>query len=111
MSGKRFACLILVVAMAALGCANGRPAPLACAIAGQLGGGRVAGVAAGDTNAERIGYGVAGAVVGSVAGWYLCKLAQKDEPPPPPSRPRRPPPPRRPSPSPRWCRRRSSCAA
>jgi OOP family OmpA-OmpF porin len=95
MSGKRFACLILVVAVAALGCANGRPAPLACAIAGQLlaaGGG----VAAGDTNAERIGYGVAGAVVGSVAGWYLCKLAQKEEPPPAP----KPPPPAPPPPPP-----------
>jgi OOP family OmpA-OmpF porin len=86
MRGKRFACLILVVAMAALGCANGRPAPLACALVGQVGLG-TAGVVAGDTNAQRIGYGAAGAVVGSVAGWYLCKWAQKEEPP----REKRPP--------------------
>jgi OOP family OmpA-OmpF porin len=66
--------------MAALGCANGRPAPLACALVGQVGLG-TAGVVAGDTNAQRIGYGAAGAVVGSVAGWYLCKWAQKKEPP------------------------------
>ena len=91
MRGKRFACLILVVAMAALGCANGRPKPLACAIAGQLALGG-AGVAAGDSNAQRIGYGAAGAVVGSVAGWYLCKMAQKEEPPPK-RKPAPPPPP------------------
>jgi len=78
MRGKRFACLILVAAVAALGCANGRPVPLACALIGQVGLG-AAGVAAGDTNAQRIGYGAAGAVVGSVAGWYLCKWAQKEE--------------------------------
>jgi len=97
MSGKRFACLIMVVAVAALGCANGRPAPLACAIAGQvaLGG---AGAALPDETAARIGLGVAGAVIGSAAGWYLCKLAQKEEPPrrkPPP-----PPPPPPPEPEP-----------
>jgi outer membrane protein OmpA-like peptidoglycan-associated protein len=80
MSVKRFACLVLVIAVAALGCANGRPAPLACALVGQVGL-ATAGVVAGDENAERIGYGVAGAVVGSVAGWYLCKWAQKEEPP------------------------------
>jgi OOP family OmpA-OmpF porin len=91
MSGKRFACLILVVSMAALGCANGRPAPLACALVGQVGL-AAAGVAAGDENAERIGYGVAGAVIGSAAGWYLCKLAQKEEPPKK-ARPKPPPPP------------------
>ena len=91
MRGKRFACLILVVAMAALGCANGRPKPLACAIAGQLALGG-AGVAAGDSNAQRIGYGAAGAVVGSVAGWYLCKMAQKEKPPPK-RKPAPPPPP------------------
>ena len=91
MRGKRFACLILVVAMAAFGCANGRPKPLACAIAGQLALGG-AGVAAGDSNAQRIGYGAAGAVVGSVAGWYLCKMAQKEEPPPK-RKPAPPPPP------------------
>jgi OOP family OmpA-OmpF porin len=57
-----------------------------------------AGVAAGDSNAQRIGYGAAGAVVGSVAGWYLCKMAQKEEPPrkakpaPPPPPPPPPPP-------------------
>jgi outer membrane protein OmpA-like peptidoglycan-associated protein len=99
MSGKRFACLIMVVAVAALGCANGRPAPLACAIAGQvaLGG---TGAALPDETAARVGLGVAGAVIGSVAGWYLCKLAQKEEeprrkpsPPPPP-----PPPPPEPEP-------------
>jgi len=97
MSGKRFACLIMVVAVAALGCANGRPAPLACAIAGQvaLGG---TGAALPDETAARIGLGVAGAVIGSAAGWYLCKLAQKEEPPrrkPPP-----PPPPPPPEPEP-----------
>ena len=79
MRGKRFACLILVVAVAALGCANGRPKPLACALVGQVGL-AAAGVVAGDSNAQRIGYGLAGAVVGSVAGWYLCKMAQKEEP-------------------------------
>ena len=79
MRGKRFACLILVVAVAALGCANGRPKPLACALIGQVGL-ATAGAVAGDSNAQRIGYGLAGAVVGSVAGWYLCKLAQKEEP-------------------------------
>jgi OOP family OmpA-OmpF porin len=95
MSGKRFACLILVVSMAALGCANGRPAPLACALVGQIGL-ATAGVAAGDETAEKIGYGVAGAVIGSVAGWYLCKLAQKKEEPkkakpkPPPAPPAEP---------------------
>jgi len=90
MRGKRFACLILVVAVAALGCANGRPVPLACALVGQVGLG-AAGVAAGDTNAQRIGYGAAGAVVGSVAGWYLCKWAQKEEPPKKPKPPAPPP--------------------
>ena len=79
MRGKRFACLVLVVATAALGCANGRPAPLACALIGQVAAGG-AGVAAGNTNAQKVGYGVAGVVIGSVAGWYLCKLAQKEEP-------------------------------
>lgn len=79
MRGKRFACLVLVVAMAALGCANGRPAPLACALIGQVAAGG-AGVAAGNSNAQKVGYGVAGVVIGSVAGWYLCKLAQKEEP-------------------------------
>lgn len=79
MRGKRFASLILVVAVAALGCANGRPKPLACALVGQVGL-ATAGVVAGDSNAQRIGYGLAGAVVGSVAGWYLCKMAQKEEP-------------------------------
>jgi len=90
MRGKRFACLILVAAVAALGCANGRPVPLACAIIGQVGLG-AAGVAASDTNAQRIGYGAAGVVVGSVAGWYLCKWAQKEEPPPKPKPPAQPP--------------------
>jgi OOP family OmpA-OmpF porin len=79
MRGKRFACLVLVVAMAALGCANGRPAPLACALIGQVAAGG-AGVAAGNSNAQKVGYGVAGVVIGSVAGWYLCKWAQKEEP-------------------------------
>jgi OOP family OmpA-OmpF porin len=99
MSGKRFACLIMVVAVAALGCANGRPAPLACAIAGQVAGAG-GGIAAGNTNAKRAGYGVAGAVVGSVAGYYLCKLAQKEEPPREPRRPAPPPPPPPPEPEP-----------
>jgi OOP family OmpA-OmpF porin len=79
MRGKRFACLILVVAVAALGCANGRPKPLACALVGQIALG-TAGAVAPDTNAQRIGYGLAGAVVGSVAGWYLCKALEKDKP-------------------------------
>jgi OOP family OmpA-OmpF porin len=99
MSGKRFACLIMVVAVAALGCANGRPAPLACAIAGQIAGAG-GGIAAGDTNAERAGYGIAGAVVGSVAGYYLCKLAQKEEPPRKARQPAPPPPPPPPEPEP-----------
>ena len=98
MRGKRFACLILVVAMAALGCANGRPKPLACALAGQLALGGT-GVALGDTNAQRIGYGAAGAVVGSVAGWYLCKMAE-EKPPPRKAKPAPPPPPPEPAPEP-----------
>ena len=86
MRGKRFACLILVVAMAAFGCANGRPKPLACALVGQIALG-TAGAVAPDTNAQRIGYGLAGAVVGSVAGWYLCKMAEKKEEPKPTPKP------------------------
>ena len=92
MRGKRFACLILVVAMAAFGCANGRPKPLACALVGQVGL-ATAGVLAGDSNAQKIGYGAAGAIVGSVAGWYLCKLAQKEEPKKKPKPPAPPAPP------------------
>jgi OOP family OmpA-OmpF porin len=84
--------------MAALGCANGRPKPLACALIGQVGLGAT-GVAVGDSNAQRIGYGVAGAVVGSVAGWYLCKLAQKEEPKKKP-KPAPPPPAAAPAPAP-----------
>jgi OOP family OmpA-OmpF porin len=99
MRGKRFACLILVVAMAALGCANGRPAPLACALVGQVGLG-AAGVAAGDSNAQKIGYGAAGVVVGSLAGWYLCKLAQKKEEPKPKPKAAAPPPAAEPAPAP-----------
>jgi len=80
MSEKRFVCLILVLALAALGCANGRPKPLLCALVGQVGA-ATAGVIEGDTNAERLGYGVGGAVIGSIAGYYLCKLAEKKEEP------------------------------
>ena len=39
MSATRFACLIMVVAVAALGCANGRPKPLTCAAIGAAAGG------------------------------------------------------------------------
>ena len=95
MSGKRFACLILVVTLAAaLGCANGRPKPLACAVVGQLAGAG-GGIAAGDSDGQRIAFGVGGFIIGSVAGWYLCKLAQKKEEPPPPkaAEPAPPPPP------------------
>jgi OOP family OmpA-OmpF porin len=85
--------------MAALGCANGRPAPLACALVGQVGLG-AAGVAAGDSNAQKIGYGAAGVVVGSLAGWYLCKLAQKKEEPKPKPKAAAPPPAAEPAPAP-----------
>jgi outer membrane protein OmpA-like peptidoglycan-associated protein len=95
MSGKRLACLILVVAVAALGCANGRPAPVACALIGQVAAGG-AGVAAGNKTGSKIGYGVGGAVLGSVAGYYLCKLFEEKEAPAPPPPP--PPPPPKPAP-------------
>jgi len=93
MSGKRFACLIMVVAVAALGCANGRPKPLTCAVIGGLAGGVGGGYAGAgldsgsDWDAAAGGAAVGGVVLGA-AGYYLCKLVQVEEPPPPP-----PPPP------------------
>ena len=93
MSGKRFACLIMVVAVAALGCANGRPKPLTCAVIGGLAGGVGGGFGGAkldngsDWDAAAGGAAVGGIVLGA-AGYYLCKLVQVEEPPPPP-----PPPP------------------
>jgi OOP family OmpA-OmpF porin len=100
MTGKRFACLILVVVLAAaLGCANGRPKPLACAIAGQVAG-ATGGIVGGDSDGQRIAFGVGGFIVGSVAGYYLCKLAQKKEEPKRKARPEPAPPAPPPAPEP-----------
>jgi OOP family OmpA-OmpF porin len=93
MSGMRFACLIMVVAVAALGCANGRPKPVTCAVIGGIAGGVGGGyVGAGrDTGSDwdaAAGGAAAGGILVGAAGYYLCKLAQVEEPPPPP-----PPPP------------------
>jgi OOP family OmpA-OmpF porin len=92
MSGKRFACLILVVAVAALGCANGRPKPVTCAVIGGLAGGTAGAFAGakndtGDDFDEAAGAAAAGGVLLGVAGYYLCKLAQQEEPPPEPMPP------------------------
>ncbi len=89
MSGKRFACLLMVVAVAALGCANGRPKPLTCAVIGGLAGGVGGGFTGAtldkgsDWDAAAGGAAVGGVVLGA-AGYYLCKLVQVEEPPPPP---------------------------
>jgi OOP family OmpA-OmpF porin len=89
MSGKRFACLILVMAVAALGCANGRPKPVTCAVIGGLAGGG-AGWAIGEeyhrgTEGDAVAAGAAsGAVVFGVAGYYICKALQVEEAPPAP---------------------------
>jgi len=88
MTGKRFACLILVLAVAALGCANGRPKPVTCAVIGGLAGGG-AGATVGlktdsgsDWDAATGGAAVGGVALG-VAGYYLCKMMQVEEAPPP----------------------------
>jgi len=89
MSGKRFACLIMVVAVAALGCANGRPKPLTCAVIGGIAGGVGGGFGGAkldngsDWDAAAGGAAVGGIVLGA-AGYYLCKLVQVEEQPPPP---------------------------
>jgi outer membrane protein OmpA-like peptidoglycan-associated protein len=98
MTGKRFACLILGLAVVALGCANGRPKPVTCAVIGGLAGGG-AGWAIGDeyhrsTEGDAVAAGAAsGAVVFGVAGYYLCKAMQAEEAPPAPPPPAPTPPP------------------
>jgi outer membrane protein OmpA-like peptidoglycan-associated protein len=79
----------MVVAVAALGCANGRPKPLTCAVIGGLAGGVGGGFTGAsldkgsDWDAAAGGAAVGGVVLGA-AGYYLCKLVQVEEPPPPP---------------------------
>jgi OOP family OmpA-OmpF porin len=96
MSGKRFASLILVITVAALGCANGRPKPVTCAVIGGLaggGGGAVVGLKNNrgtDWDAATAGAAVGGVALG-VAGYYLCKMLAVEEAPPPAPAP--PPPP------------------
>ena len=70
MRGKRFACLILVVAVAALGCANGRPKPLACALVGQIALG-TAGAVAPDTEED---LDLLLDIGGNIAGRTICAL-------------------------------------
>jgi OOP family OmpA-OmpF porin len=92
MSGKRFACLILVMAVAALGCANGRPKPVTCAVIGGLAGGGAGAVvglktdSGSDWDAATGGAAVGGVALG-VAGYYICKALQVEEAPPPPPPP------------------------
>jgi OOP family OmpA-OmpF porin len=105
MSGKRFACLSLVVAVAALGCVNGRPKPVTCAVIGGLAGGTAGAFVGakndtGDDLDEAAGAAAAGGVLLGVAGYYLCKLAQQEEPPPEPMPPAVEPAPLPPPPSP-----------
>jgi OOP family OmpA-OmpF porin len=93
MTGNRFACLILVLAVAALGCANGRPKPVTCAVIGGVAGGTGGAYlgSARDTGSDwdaATGGAAVGGVVLGVAGYYLCKMMQVEEAPPPP-----PPPP------------------
>lgn len=88
MSAKRLAGLILVVAVAALGCANGRPKPVTCAVIGGLAGGTAGAFAGakndtGDDVDEAAGAAAAGGIVLGVAGYYLCKMLQVEEAPPP----------------------------
>jgi OOP family OmpA-OmpF porin len=88
MIGKRLACLIVAIAVAALGCANGRPKPMTCAVIGGVAGGTGGGFlgAARDTGSDW-DYATGGAAVGGialgVAGYYICRAMQVEEPPPP----------------------------
>jgi len=92
MMSKRLACLILVAAMAAFGCANGRPKPVTCAVIGGVVG-AAAGAVAGAKNDKGSDWdtaawtGTAGGVVLGAAGYFLCKLIQAEETPPPPPPP------------------------
>lgn len=92
MTGKRFSCLVLVVAVAGLGCANGAPKPSTCAMIGGLVGGGAGAAVGGDRDwHQRAGQAVLGGAVLGVAGHILCRLAQKEEPAPEPTPPPAPP--------------------
>jgi OOP family OmpA-OmpF porin len=88
MIGKRLACLTVAIAVAALGCANGRPKPMTCAVIGGVAGGTGGGFlgAARDTgsdwDAATAGAAVGGIALG-VAGYYICRAMQVEEAPPP----------------------------
>ena len=90
MSWMRFACLILVVAVAALGCANGRPKPVTCAVIGGITGGTAGAYAGakndtGDDVDEAAAFGAAGGILLGVAGYYICKAFEAEEPLPEPA--------------------------
>ena len=90
MSRMRFVCLILVVAVAALGCANGRPKPVTCAVIGGITGGTAGAYAGakndtGDDVDEAAAFGAAGGILLGVAGYYICKAFEAEEPRPEPA--------------------------